>query len=277
MAGCARATARMAIVGALTILVGCTTADGSSEPSTGSTTRQQLPSMSFAPTPDSSATGQCLGPVSYPNLPAWELNALLPVGEVAEDYVQVEYAMDRGGGLCETTTSSDAVLLNACAVLSGESQNTIDLMLGTTTDAITEGEFAGGARAMVTELVSGKLSDGVSSFQYRMTAYSYSLQGEARGSALLDRVASCKGVRDMSGAGDRRYVAVDQGDTHLVATHFGTTVVLIEVIDQLGADGSRRTIPTTASGRLPTEAVLVIEDWWIPRVSEFFAKKSPAA
>lgn len=228
------------------------------------------------PTPRTVPSGNCLGAVSYPDIPVWELNPLLPIGPVAEDYVQVEYAIARGPGVCVPSKANIAPPA-VCTVLSGESAVTLDRMLGTTTDDITEAEFASGARAMVTELVSGKLADGVSSFQYRMTAYSYEFAGEARKSPLLDRVSSCDGIRDETGSGDRRYVAVDQGDTHLIATHVASTVVLIEAIDQIAPDGSRSTIPTTASGRLPTAAFRAIEEWFVPRAAEVLATKTQSA
>ncbi len=218
-----------------------------------------------APTPDPTAwsPGPCLGDVSFPDLPVWELNETLPVEGVGIEYVQVELAVARGPGSCSAPRVQPVE--SDCPVMTSRSEQTIDAMLGFTPDELTMSEFALGATGAISETVTGR-AVGDSVFQYRMTAWHYESDDDAAQTKILDIVAACDGaIRD----GDE--VAVYEGDEpHRVAYRAGDTVYLIESIRNIAPDGSVAHIDDTASGLLPAEAVATIRVWWTAQVTGYY-------
>ena len=219
--------------------------------------------------PPSWTPGPCLGDVSFPDLPVWELNETLPIDGVAIEYIQYELAVDRGPGSC--SGSRVQPIEGDCPVQTSRAENTMDVMLGYTPDELTNAEFELGATGAITETVTGhSANDGV--FQYRMTAWHYESDDAAEGTKILDIVGECEGaIRD----GDE--VAVYEGDEpHRIAYRAGDTVFLIESIRNIAPDGSLAHIDDTASGLLPAEAIATIREWWTGQVAGFYDSGSAA-
>jgi hypothetical protein len=243
--------ARALLAAAVAVLAGCTVAP--------------------APTsdPTSWSPGPCLGEVSYPDLPVWELNETLPIKGVGIEYVQVELAVERGTGSCSAPRVQPVE--GECPVLTSRSEQTMDVMLGFTPDELTMSEFGLGAVGAISETVTGHADDdGV--FQYRMTAWLYESDDDAVQTKIIDIVAACDGaLRD----GDE--VAVYEGDEpHRVAYRAGDTVFLIESIRNIAPDGSVARIGDTPSGLLPAEAIATIREWWTAQVTDHYRSGTTA-
>jgi hypothetical protein len=228
-----------------------------------------------APVPTSDPTtlwspGPCLGEVSYPELPVWELNAALPVDGVAIEYVQYEFAVGRGPGSC---SGSGVQPVDAeCPVQTSPAELTLDVMLGYNPDELTVSEYALGATGAIRELVTGhSANDGF--FQYRMAAWHYDSQDAAEQTKIIDIVEACDGAIQ-----DGAQVAVYEGDEpHRIAYLAGENVYLIESIRSIAPDGRVAHIDDTASGLLPAEAIAMIREWWTAQVTAYYESGSSAA
>jgi hypothetical protein len=226
-----------------------------------------LAGCTAAPPPTSDPTfwspGPCLGNVSYPELPVWELNEALPVEGVTIEYVQSELAVARGPGSC--SASQVHPIEAACPVQTSRAEDTMDVMLGYSPDELTISEFELGATGAITETVTGHAANG-GVFQYRMTAWHYDSQAAAEKTKIIDIVGACDGATR-----DGEEVAVYEGDEpHRVAYRAGDTVYLIESIRNIAPDGSVARIDDTATGLLPANAIATIREWWTTRASDHY-------
>jgi hypothetical protein len=207
--------------------------------------------------------------VSYPDLPVWELNEILPIDGVTIEYTRTEIAVGRGPGSCSGYGVN--IVEEECSVQTSRPEDTIDVMLGYLPDLLTSSEFALGATGSITEMVSGySANDGY--FEYRMTAWHYESEDAAEHTKIIDMVGACNGaIRD----GDQ--VAVYEGDEpHRLAYLAGDNVYLIESIRNIAPDGRIAHIDDTASGLLPAQAISMIREWWTAQVTEYYSSGSPA-
>jgi hypothetical protein len=232
-----------------------------------------LAGCTAAPAPTSDPTswspGPCLGDVSYPELPVWELNEALPVDGVTIEYVQSELAVARGPGSC--SASQVQPIEGECPVQTSRAEDTMDVMLGYSPDELTIAEFELGATGAITETVTGHAANG-GVFQYRMTAWHYTSDDAAEKTKIIDIVGACDAAVRHGAE-----VAVYEGDEpHRVAYRAGDTIYLIESIRNIAPDGSVAHIDDTASGLLPADAIATIRDWWTTRVSDHYGSGAAA-
>jgi hypothetical protein len=157
-----------------------------------------LAGCTAAPTPDRTTLWSpgwepepCLGEVSYPELPVWELNESLPIKGVAIEGSQSGYAVDRGPGSCSAAKVEPVDA--ACPVLTSRPEDTMDPMLGYAPDEITSSEFELGATGAITESAIGYSANG-GVFQYRMTAWHYESKEAVGRSKIMDIVGACDGA-----------------------------------------------------------------------------------
>lgn len=197
----------------------------------------------------------------YPDLPVWELNAELPIGGVSPEYIQAEVGVIRGTADCGIGMQARA-LPRDCPVPRAPSTATIDSMLGTTPDAITTSEFLRGSTAAISELVTGRTSDG-GGYQYRLSAWQYPNDEVARSSQVPDLVRTCTGAVSQHLVATDAVVLYDGEEPYLLAFVDGSTSYLIESIRNEAPDGSVTRIADTPTGLLPADAIDVIGDWWL--------------
>ena len=225
-----------------------------------------------APTPERTtlwSPGPCLGEVSYPDLPVWELTESLPVEGVSIEYVRSEIAIGRGPGGCSSYGVN--IVEDECPVQTARPEDLIDIMLGHPPDFLTSSEFARGATGAIRETVTGETVYDTF-FQYRMSAWRYDSRDAAGHTKILDMVGACDGA--VWGGGQ---VAVYEGDEpHRVAYIAGDTVYLIESIRSIAPDGRIAHIDDTGSGLLPAEAIAMIREWWTDQVTAYYGSGGSA-
>jgi|GEM_PF-1513504 len=252
-------TKRFRVLGAATaaifaaaLLTSCVVWDGEPGPSF-------TPSQS--PTAEASPQTPCLATVVYPNLPVWELNAELPIVGASPEYVQAEVGVIRGTADCGLEMQARAAARD-CPVPVAPSTETLDAMLGSTPDAVTASEFDRGSTAAISELVTGRTTDG-GGYQYRLSAWHYPDKAAAQASQVPELVRTCTGSTTQQFGPVTAQTLYDGDEPYLIAFVDGSTAYLIESIHNKAPDGTITKIAHTPTGLLPSDAMSVIANWWL--------------
>ena len=149
-----------------------------------------------------------------------------------------------------------------CPLPVAPSTETLDTMLGTTPDAVTASEFDRGSTAAISELVTGRTTDG-GGYQYRLSAWQYPSKTAAEESQIPELVRTCTGSSTQQFGSVTAEALYDGDEPYLIAFVDGSTAYLIESIRNEAPDGTVTKIADTPTGLLPSDAMSVITKWWL--------------
>lgn len=254
------------IVGLMVVMAaavgGCTP---SSDPGAGRSPSGTTPTLSRSPSVvvnESPTIANCADVAPYPELPVWELNESLPVVDIGIEYIQTELMLERGPGDCEPWDV--APILPECELVDGAAEELGAVVMWRSPELLTERLFADGANAALYENVSARATDG-EVFRYRLSAWSFDSEAEARGSLVIQVADSCGALKVPIGS--QEYSVLDVGAArYFGAAREGSVVRLVELwIGRPELNGGVDSTSVAAEGLLPVEAFEVICGWWAER------------
>lgn len=218
------------------------------------------------PSPTQTAPGQdagaCLGEVSYPELDVQELNLSLPVPDVLADFVQAELLIEKGEGACDISPAALGAFEPECEPLTSSQQDSLNVMLWSGADALTEAMFAAGADRALSETITGYSGTTNNTFMYRMTAWRFDGLSDYRKTPVWATLAACDDAVRETFLGAERLVLRDGDEIAIVASYSEDHLYLIESIRPLTPDGEPLRFSGTGSGLLPTNALNTVFTWW---------------
>ncbi|WP_139821028.1 hypothetical protein [Krasilnikoviella flava] len=189
----------------------------------------------------------------------WELNDRLPVDNVDVAYVQEELAVELDDQ-ASCLSSLPEPVADECTLVDLPVEEGRGIVLWRPAEQVSDAMFAEGAKRSVYEDVTGRTKDG-GTFRYRMNAWSFGDEEEAKHSTIFDAITACGASTERVGGADYSILEKD-GEIYLLAYHNAGNVYLVET--RIGRDDNNKpeTIRDTPTGVLPSEAFEVIADWW---------------
>lgn len=209
-----------------------------------------------------SEAGTCLGGVSYPELDMQELNLSLPVPSVLADFIQAELLVEKGDGACDSSPAALAAFEPKCEALTSSQQDSLNVMLWSGADALTEAMFASGADRALSETITGYSATTTNTFMYRMSAWRFPGMTDFHATPVWAALAGCDDVVRESFLGSDRLVLRDGEEIAITASYSDGHLYLVESIRPLTPDGEPQRYSGTKSGLLPSEAINAIHTWW---------------
>ena len=250
---CYRALTGLLAVAALT-LAGCTSQAGP-PPDTPVTSSAPAPdSESAQPAATTTGDPSCIGGVDAPELPVWELSDSLPIKNFdgPATHSSQARAWEKSVGPCSKDLPEARP--GECLIVEASLEPASELVLWRPLSQLTEALFSGGAFKYLAEDVRGATDSGV--YRYHLNAWKYASAHSAAQSPVLKIFEDC-GARVETRNGIDHLVLTHEGEWFTAAYRDGANVYLIESRDN-GAEG----LSDTASGILPTRAMVAISQWW---------------